>query len=116
MKTSLSILAFLVLSLASLSAKDTRYFSYIIKGTDDPVQIAVQAGLYMKIVNFSQQQTQSNTVGDISVTKYGNTASILTSSRNGSAPDPVFIAGPCTVTISPLPGDTLFVTFLLGWN
>jgi hypothetical protein len=117
-QTSLAVIAFLVLSIGSLSARDSRYFSYIVRSTDDPVQFDLPANLYMKITNFSQASTSGvNTFGGILITKYGAEALVMTAnSTAASSTNPVFVAGPCTVTVPPVQGATLFVTFLLGWN
>ena len=111
-QTSLAAIAFLLLSLGSLGARDSRYFSYIIRSTDAPVQFDLPANLYMKVVNFSQLPSGLNVVGGVTVTKNGASADVMTANST----NPVFVAGPCTVTISPVSGATLFVTFLLGWN
>jgi hypothetical protein len=117
-QTSLAAIVFLVLSLASVSARDSRYFSYIIHPTDDPVHFDLPANLYMEVVTFSQTSSgATNQVGSVTVTKFGGDASVMFATQpTSSTTNPVFVAGPCTVTVHPVTGATLFITFLLGWN
>lgn len=113
MKTILTLTTFLVLSITSLSAGDTRYFTKFIRASDAPLIIDVPAGLYIAITDFWQSQVQIGENGGVVASK-GASPGVLVFSANSDKP--VVLAGPITATVNPVPGMTLLITYQLGRN
>jgi len=86
-----------------------------------PLMIAVQDNHFLRISNFTQQGGVDR--GVVTVTLNDQTANVLTASRvdtvssGGVSPTPletinrVVIAGPAQVTVAPVLGATLFITY-----
>lgn len=111
MKTPLSIIAFLVISITSLAAGDTKYFSKFVSETDAPLRLEVPANFYMDITDFRQSQVQG-VIGSVVASKGAANVSVLVANSDKRA----VLAGPIVVTVNPVPGATLFITYLLGRN
>jgi hypothetical protein len=111
---SLCALALLVVSISSLSAGDTRYFTKLVHDTDAPLQIEVPTGIYMEITDFKQSQIQGPAFASVVATKSASQTGISVLVANSDKR--VVLAGPITATVTPLPGSTLLITYLLGRN
>jgi hypothetical protein len=89
--------------------------------TSSPLTITVQDDHFLRISNFTQQGGVDR--GVVTVTINDQTANVLTASRvdtvssGGVSPTPleainrVVIAGPAQVTVAPVLGATLFITY-----
>src|SRR6266700_7230614 len=85
--------------------------------TSSPLMITVQEDHFLRISNFTQQGGVDR--GVVTVTLNDQTANVLTASRIDTSSlstspetmNQVVIAGPAEVTIAPVVGATLFVTF-----
>src|SRR6266568_7128174 len=89
--------------------------------TSSPLTITVQDDHFLRISNFTQQGGVDR--GVVTVTIDDQTANVLTASRvdtvssGGVSPTPletinrVVIAGPAQVTVAPVLGATLFITY-----
>ena len=89
--------------------------------TSSPLMITVQEDHFLRISNFTQQGGVDR--GVVTVTLNDQTANVLTASRvdtvssGGVSPTPletinrVVIAGPAQVTVAPVLGATLFITY-----
>jgi hypothetical protein len=106
MKTLITTLAVLTLSLTSVVAKDATFISVIIPDGGDQVQLDLKIHQWIKITNFTQNsvdmQPLPNKAG-VAVFKGENGLWVLFA-RDVGTPDPhedVFVAGPATVIIVP---------------
>jgi hypothetical protein len=95
--------------------------------TSSPLMITVNDGQFLRVWNFTQQGGVDR--GVVSVTlEDGQTANVLAASRTdlssstSVSPSPpevinrVTIAGPAQVTVAPVLGATLFITYRKGDN
>ena len=98
--------------------------SKIITGTSSTLQISVPSDHSLKITNFSQEGGTNRGVVSVTFNGEGNsgTANVLTAIRidfstGGNAQNfpeianKVIIAGPAEVTVAPITGATLFITY-----
>jgi hypothetical protein len=104
--------------------------SRIITGTNSALAITVPDDHFLKITNFSQQGGTDRGVVEVTLqgdTESGGTAKVLTATRidlstgaNSQNPpeisNPVIIAGPAQVTVAPVTGATLFISYRKGSN
>lgn len=119
MKTTLNIIAFLTISICSLHARETKYFTKVIHETDAPMRLDLPERLYMKITDFSQtsQNPGGNVLGSVVVYKGdAQQSGVNVLLANSHHPRGTFLAGPLSVYVHPVPGSTLLITFLLGHN
>lgn len=91
--------------------------------TTEPLMISVGDEAILRIKNFSQEGGTDRGVVSVTLTgENGGTANVLTAIRTdfstgsnaGSFPEignQVIIAGPAQVTVAPIPGATIFITF-----
>jgi hypothetical protein len=112
--TALTFFAVAALALAS------PFKSKIITGTDSTLSITVPDDHFLKIANFTQDGGTDR--GVVEVTLQGGTTNVLTATRidlstginSQNFPEinnRVIIAGPATVTVPPITGATLFITY-----
>jgi len=107
--------------LHSLAFADA-FTSDIITPTSSPLTISVPDQHFLRIRNFTQEGGSQR--GVVSVNSNGQTSNVLTATMifaNGSSTptssippeiiEPVVIAGPAEVTVAPVPGATLFITY-----
>jgi hypothetical protein len=114
----------IVLLVAASFAFANPFKSKIVTSTSSPLMINVPEDHFLKITNFSQEGGTDR--GVISVTLMGDensgTANVLTATRtdlstgtNSQSPpeiiNRVIIAGPAQVTVAPVTGATLFITY-----
>jgi hypothetical protein len=99
--------------------------SRIITGTNSALAITVPDDHFLKITNFSQEGGTDRGVVAVTLqgdTESGGTANVLTATRidlstgaNSQNPSEisnrVIIAGPAQVTVAPVTGATLFITY-----
>jgi hypothetical protein len=117
------VVALIILVAASFAFANP-FKSKIITSTSSPLMINVPEDHFLKITNFSQEAGTDR--GVVSVTLMGDensgTANVLTATRTDlstgtNAQNPpeisnrVIIAGPAQVTVAPVTGATLFITY-----
>jgi hypothetical protein len=115
------VVGLVILAAASFAVANP-FKSKIITGTSSPLMINVPEDHFLKITNFSQEGGTDR--GVVSVMLMGDentgtanvlTATILSTGTNlQSSPEisnRVVIAGPAQVTVAPVTGATLFITY-----
>jgi hypothetical protein len=98
------------------------FTSDIITPTSSPLTISVPDKHFLRIRNFTQEGGSQR--GVVTVNSNGQTSNVLAATMifaNGSPTptssippeivEPVVIAGPAQVTVTPVPGATLFITY-----
>jgi hypothetical protein len=119
MKTLILILTILGLSLTTLPAKEGPFTSVIIPDGGSDLQIGLASKQWLRITNFSQNDTSATIQADrsgVAVFK-GNTGLwVLFATYTGEfAPhEDLFVAGPATVVVSAQAGAIVFVTYQRG--
>ena len=116
-------IALIILAAASLAFANP-FKSRIITGTSSPLVITVPDDHFLKITNFSQEGGTDRGVVSVTLTgdENGGTGNVLTATRvdlstgtnSQNAPEVinrVIIAGPAQVTVAPVIGATLFITY-----
>jgi len=116
-------IALIILAAASLAFANP-FKSRIITGTSSPLVITVPDDHFLKITNFSQEGGTDRGVVAVTLTGDENsgTANVLTATRidlstgasSQNSPEivnRVVIAGPAQVTIAPITGATLFISY-----
>lgn len=116
-------IALVVLAAASFAFANP-FKTKIITGTNSALIITVPDDHFLKITNFSQQGGTDRGVVSVTLTgdENGGTANVLTATRIDlstgtnaqNAPEVinrVIIAGPAQVTVAPVTGATLFITY-----
>jgi hypothetical protein len=115
----------LVILAAATFAFAGPFKSRIITGTNSALAITVPDDHFLKITNFSQQGGTDRGVVEVTLqgdTESGGTAKVLTATRidlstgaNSQNPpeinNRVIIAGPAQVTVAPVTGATLFISY-----
>ena len=118
------VIALVVLVAASFAFANP-FKSRIITGTSSPLVITVPDDHFLKITNFSQQGGTDRAVVAVTLqgdTENGGTTNVLTATRidlstgaNSQNPpeiiNRVIIAGPAQVTVTPVTGATLFISY-----
>jgi hypothetical protein len=117
------LIALVVLAAAS-SAFANPFKTKIITGTSSALVITVPDNHFLKITNFSQENGTDRGVVSVTLTGDENsgTANVLSATRvdlstGMNAPNApevinrVIIAGPAQVTVAPVTGATLFITY-----
>ena len=117
------LVLFVLLAGASFAVANP-FKSKIITGTSSSLQISVPSDHFLKITNFSQEGGTDRGVVAVTFNGEGNsgTANVLTAIRidfstGGNAQNfpeianKVIIAGPAEVTVAPITGATLFITY-----
>ena len=117
------LVVFVLLAGASFAVANP-FKSKIITGTSSTLQISVPSDHFLKITNFSQEGGTDRGVVSVTFNGEGNsgTANVLTAIRidfstGGNAQsfpeiaNKVIIAGPAEVTVAPITGATLFITY-----
>jgi hypothetical protein len=114
--------ALIILAAASFAVANP-FKSKIITGTSSALAITVPDDHFLKITNFSQEGGTDRAVVAVTFTgENGGTANVLTATRidfstgSNSQNFPeignrVIIAGPAEVTVAPVTGATLFITY-----
>jgi hypothetical protein len=117
-------IALIVLAAANLAFANP-FKSRIITGTSSPLVITVPDDHFLKITNFSQEGGTDRGVVSVTLTGDENssgTANVLTATRidlstgasSQNSPEisnRAIIAGPAQVTIAPITGATLFISY-----
>lgn len=93
------------------------FHTKIITSSDDPLVLTIAENVFLNVRNFTQEGGSAR--GTVAVTINGQVANVLSASQiNGTSlaivPEVinrVNIAGPATVTVSPVPGATLVITY-----
>lgn len=93
------------------------FHTKIITSSDDPLVLTIAENVFLNVRNFTQEGGSAR--GTVTVTIDGQVANVLSASQiNGTSlaivPEVinrVNIAGPATVTVSPVPGATLVITY-----
>jgi hypothetical protein len=117
------VVALIILVAASFAFANP-FKSKIITSTSSPLMINVPEDHFLKITNFSQEAGTDRGVVSVMLTGDENTgtANVLTATRtdlstgaNSQSPpeisNRVIIAGPAQVTVAPVAGATLFITY-----
>jgi hypothetical protein len=110
--------------LAAASFAFANPFKSKITGTSSPLVITVPDDHFLKITNFTQEGGVDRGVVAVTLqgdTESGGTANVLTATRidlstgtnsqNSPEINRVIIAGPAKVTVAPVTGATLFITY-----
>ncbi len=117
-------IALIILAAASLAFANP-FKSRIITGMDSSLVITVPDDHFLKITNFSQEGGTDRGVVKVTLqgdTETGGTTKVLTAARvdlstganSQNSPEisnRVIIAGPAQVTVAPVTGATLFITY-----
>ncbi|MGA7275716.1 MAG: hypothetical protein WBX14_12790 [Candidatus Udaeobacter sp.] len=117
------LIAFVILAAASFAFANP--FKSKITGTSSPLVITVPADLFLKITNFTQEGGVDRGVVAVTLqgdTESGGSANVLTATRidlstgtnaqhSPEISNRVIIAGPAQVTVAPVLGATLFITY-----
>ncbi|HKP05323.1 MAG TPA: hypothetical protein VJU77_18385 [Chthoniobacterales bacterium] len=118
MKTLIVSLAIFALSLTTLPAKDGEFKSMIIPDNGADVRISLASKEWMKITNFTQNDTGSSPARSAGVAVFNGTDGMwVLFATNPTAFTPhedMFIAGPATVVVVPQPGAIVFMTYQRG--
>jgi hypothetical protein len=112
----------LVILVAASFAFANPFKSKIVTSTSSPLMINVPEDHFLKITNFSQEGGTDRGVVSVMLTgdENGGTTNVLTATRTdlvtGTRNPPeianrVIIAGPAQVTVAPVTGATLFITY-----
>src|SRR5438552_7224158 len=116
-------IALIILAAASLAFANP-FRTRIITGSSSALVITVPDDHFLKITNFSQEGGTDRGVVSVTLTgdENGGTANVLTATRvdlstgtnSQNAPEIInraIIAGPAQVTVTPVTGATLFITY-----
>src|SRR5438128_1636290 len=111
----IAVLLGLIAGTKSVSAGP--FHTRIIESSSDPLVISVAENVFLQIRNFTQEG--GTTRGAVMVTIGSQTANVLTASQINTASvatapetiNRVVIAGPAIITINPVAGATLAVTY-----
>jgi hypothetical protein len=116
------LIVLVILAAASLAFANP--FKSKITGTSSPLVITVPDDHFLKITNFTQEGGVDRGVVAVTLqgdTESGGTANVLTATRidlstgtnsqNSPEINRVIIAGPAKVTVAPVTGATLFITY-----
>jgi len=117
MKTLITTLAVLTLLLTTLAAKEASFNSVIIPDGGQPLQLNLSAHQWIKITNFTQNDTGTPVdPAGVAVFKGETGLWVLFASNpiNHLPHEDVFVAGPATVMVSPVKGATVFLTYERG--
>jgi hypothetical protein len=119
MKTLLTTLAILILSITSLLAKEGTFASVIIRETDQAFRLSLAARQWIKITNFTQNDTTTTRADSAGVAVIKGEAAlwVLFASDPATthvAHEDVFVAGPATIMVTPITGATVFLTYQRG--
>jgi hypothetical protein len=108
-------------------ANDGTFFTKVIHESDSTYTLNFSAKKWMKIINFIQEGGDlvdngsgffSPAIGSVVVSQ-GATAlkpvTVATAGGPNSSVE-VYVTGPVTITIAPVPGGTLYITYLAGNN
>ena len=106
-----------VLLMGAQSAWAGPFRTKIITSSDDPLTLTIAENVYVNVRNFTQEGGSAR--GTVEVTVNGRTANVLSASQiNGTSlaivPEVinrVNIAGPATITVRPVAGATLVITY-----
>jgi hypothetical protein len=93
------------------------FHTKIITASDEPLQITLAENVFLQIRNFTQEG--GVTRGSVAVTIGSQTANVLTASQINEASlasppetiNRIVIAGPAIVTVNPIAGATLVITY-----
>jgi hypothetical protein len=124
MKKLASIVSLFVLSITVALAGEGKFFSQVIHDTDQPFRLSLPANKAMKVLNFIQSGVPGPVINLGAIAVYQGTPGLSGifvlqadfSSNNHVVHEDVFIAGPAVVYISPIAGETLFLSYLLANN
>ena len=118
MKTLITTLAIMVLSVTTLPAKDGTFSSVIIRETDKTFQLKLAARQWIKITNFIENLGNPEMPAGVAVFQGEGALWVLFASNptdTHAAHEDVFIGGPATITVTlPTKGSTAFLTYLRG--
>jgi hypothetical protein len=119
MKTLITTLAILILSFTTLPAKDGTFASVIIRETDARFQLTLPARQWIKIINFTQNDTTTTRSDRAGVAVFKGDAGLWVLYADDATTthvphDDILIAGPATVTVPAVTGATIFLTYQRG--
>ena len=123
------LVALVILAAASFAFANP-FKSRIITGTSSSLVITVPDDHFLKITNFTQEGGTDRGVVKVTLqgdTETGGTTKVLTAARidlstganvqnSPEITNQVVIAGPAQVTVAPVTGATLFITYKKGAN
>ena len=116
MKTLITILTVLVISLSATRAKDGTFVSVIITDPDKPLQLNLRDRQWIKITNFVQNggNTDGNSAG-VAVFQGDLGMWVLFANDPRTTNEPVIIAGPAIINVSVPSADVrAFLTYQRG--
>ena len=100
MKTLITALAVLTLSFTTALSKDGAFTTVIVKDTDKPLDLTVQSHQWIKIINFVQNDGETEMFpAGIAVSKGDAVAWVLFASSPSGSSAPVVIEGPATLSL-----------------
>jgi hypothetical protein len=120
MKTLISTLIAIVLSVTNLPAKDGTFTSVIIPDGGKSLQIDLSAHQWIKITNFTQNSVNNTTPMPAGVALFKGDAALwvlFASDPQTHAPhEDVFVGGPATLVVAPPEkgGAIVFLTYQRG--
>src|ERR1700682_5107538 len=108
-------------------ANDGTFFTKVIHESDSTYTLTLSAKRWMKIINFIQEGGDlvdngsgffSQAIGSVVVPQGATALKPITVAQAGgpNSSQEVYITGPVTITIAPVPGGTLYLTYLAGNN
>ena len=118
----------LALSLSgNARANDGTFFTKVIHESDSTFTLTLSARKWMKIINFIQEGGDlvdngsgffSPAIGSVVVSQGAAALKPVTVATAGgpNSSQEVYVTGPVTITIAPVPGGTLYLTYLAGNN
>lgn len=119
MKTLITALALLTLSFTALPAKEGSFFSVVIGEHDKVFRVNLSSRQWMKITNFIQNDAGETPAERAGVAVFQGDDALWVLFADGPsttrvAHEDLFIGGPATVIVSPMPGATVFLTYQRG--
>jgi len=120
MKTLISTLIAIVLSVTNLPAKDGTFTSVIIPNGGKSLQIDLSSHQWIKITNFTQNSVNDATPMPAGVALFKGDAALwilfATDPQTHAAHEDVFVGGPATLVVAPpvAGGAIVFLTYQRG--
>jgi hypothetical protein len=119
MKTLITTLVALTLSFTTLPAKDGTFSSVVIGENDKVFRVNLSTKQWMKITNFIQNDVGETPAERAGVAVFQGDAALWVLFADGPsttrvAHEDLFIGGPAIVTVPPMPGATVFLTYQRG--
>jgi hypothetical protein len=100
MKTLITTLAVLILSFATLAAKDGAFTTVILKDTGTPLQLTIGSHQWIKIIHFVQNDGDTELYpAGLALFKGADMIWALFANSPSATSSPVIVSGPATLTV-----------------